>query len=138
MEYTPKKQGENILFAVALKKCFKCGKDMVSRPPTQSFEENTFPVYYRGDFDAQANRAGLVIQSRVRVDYKYICEKCVKEDRADFLCSLCGKRHLSSEKQLSIGLPPEYLCKTCYKTVSAKRWKEKINDIENDHMYDFG
>lgn len=135
MEYIPQKiDKSHISFAVALRSCHLCKKDMVSNPRYENHWNNVFPVWVGNDFRAQAKRAGLVFQSNIKVDDQYVCEKCKR--LADFLCCLCGERKSFPEYR-SFGEPPEFLCMDCYAKTPAKEFDEKVEELEEKHRYDF-
>ena len=96
-----------------------------------------FPMYIKIDQKAQMKEAGLVYQTSIFVDDEPICEECEKLGKADFECAICEKRHTTDKIEESIGYPPEFLCKNCYETVSAKEWNEKYDELLKDHRYDF-
>lgn len=138
MSYTPQKIDETtISFAVSLKTCYKCQRRMVSKPPGQYFEKNTFPNCSENNFENQAKRAGLVFQSNIKVDDNYICEECKQSGSADFLCAICKKRKPFPKEKFSFGDPPEFLCSDCYETVSAKTWDSEVEELSDKHKYDF-
>ena len=138
MKYTPQKIASDLItFSVEVKICPKCKKDMVSKPVDQYFRKNTFPNWKENDFEAQALRAKLVFQSDIKVDDEYICEECKKNGFIDFLCALCKKRKPISKEIERFGDPPECLCKDCYNKVPASEWDKKIEELEEDHKYDF-
>lgn len=82
-------------------------------------------------------RANMVYLSSTQVDGDPICKECEAAGKADFLCALCEKRYPSSEVKESIGWPAEFLCKNCYETKPAKIWDEKVDELQEDHRYDF-
>ena len=122
-------------FEVRTNRCNMCKNRMVCDfPGGYSY---VFPTYYNNNFEAQAKRAGFVLQSTVKVDGSYICNKCSASGTADFECSLCYQRHPTNEIEESFGDPPEHVCESCYSTVSAKEWDEHIGRLEDEHKYDF-
>ncbi len=124
-EFKPYKINKNrVAFSVEYKQCYICNCDMVNK-------SNDY-IYW---FDEQVKKAGMNIQSNIRVDDP-ICTKCYKEGKADFLCAMCGERKPfpSAEK---FGDPPEFLCKDCYSTVPAQEWDEKVDELHGRHRYDF-
>ena len=136
-KFTPVKITKDFAtFAIAIKKCEKCNRDMVVEPSSAHYKRSTFPIQLSNNFLAQAERAGFVIQSKIKVDGEYICTDCTDAGLADFLCALCGKRKLANKKELSFGEPPEYLCSDCYKTTPAKEWDDKIEYLTEQHKYD--
>ena len=133
--YTPQKNVDNtITFALNLGYCKKCGRNMVVKP-REAY--GVFPHYYANNFEAQAKRANLVIQSTIKVDGCYICIECEKMGKADFECYLCKKRKSTKLIQERFGDPAEYLCFECYETVSAKIWEETVDKLYDIHKYDF-
>ena len=60
-----------------------------------------------------------------------------KAGKADFLCALCNERKSTDKIQESIGDAPEFLCKDCYDTVSAKIWDDKLDELQEAHRYDY-
>ena len=121
-------------FLVRLDKCLKCECYMVTKP---SYARDTFPYYYKLDFNAQVRNAGLVINSGIKVDGHPICEGCAKAGKADFLCALCKERKPTNKVQEKWGDNPEFLCSDCYETVPVKIWEEKSEELYDAHKYDF-
>lgn len=52
---------------------------------------------------------------------------------AKFKCDLCGKEWPITDIQEFWG-DGRYLCKTCYSTVSAKVWDEKVNVLADEYI----
>ena len=96
-----------------------------------------FPMYFKLNQEAQMKAAGLVYATSTLVDDEPICEECLSNDKADFLCALCRERKPSSKLYQSFGEPAEFLCKDCYSTKPAKLWDEAIEGLYERHRYDY-
>ena len=114
-------------------KCFSCGKFMIEKDKEDIF----FPSFIYLDQDAQVIYGGLAYKSNLSVDNHPICIGCQTDNKADFLCCLCGKRKLSNKLNKEIGNPAEFLCSDCYETVSVEKWDKKVSELEDEHCYDF-
>ncbi len=101
-------------------------------------DTHLFPVYCKADLIAQMKRASIVFSSEIKDKDGYlICEDCAKKGKATFICALCEKEKASDLKQESFGDTPEFLCKDCYNTVSAKVWDKKVKELYDSHRWDF-
>ncbi len=119
-------------FLLRAEKCPCCGKYMV-----EEHQHGVFPYYCRGNQESQMEKSGIVFISFTEVDGKRICIECNDSGKADIKCSLCEKRKKTDMVEESIGWPPDYLCKDCYKTVTAKVWDDKVEELNEEHQYDF-
>ena len=103
-------------------------------------KDNIFPNYYKLQLKEQLKKINGQIQSNIK-DKKtdsYICKSCKEKGKLTFICSICNKEHLTNNIQEEIyGDPPEYVCKTCYSTLSAKQWNTEIKELEDKHKWDF-
>lgn len=126
--------GQYATFLVQIEECWTCKNNMVKEPSGQ----HPFPLHYRFSFDQQRRRAAFTYRSNIKVDNEYICIECEEAGKATFKCALCKERHDSDEKHTSIGDWPEFLCIPCYETVPARVWEDKIEELEEEHRYDFG
>ena len=117
-----------MMFDLQTKKCPYCGKQMMGR-------SNLFSSLK--DQETQMKKLGVVFISDATKDNQYICVECKEKGIASFICALCGERRSYEDMQESFGDPPEYLCKHCYNTVSAKVWDDKVADLSDIHKYDF-
>jgi hypothetical protein len=122
---------------VAVELCHTCKKPMVARPQLVSYEHGLFPKHIDENFDAQLKRAGWVEKSHSKVDNSWICEECASQGKASFVCALCNERRTSDQVEERFGDPPEFLCKTCYSSVSALKWDQKTEELNEAHRYDF-
>jgi len=52
-------------------------------------------------------------------------------------CSLCEVDYPESEIEDQIGCPPEYVCKHCYETISAKEYGEHVSRLHDKHRWDY-
>ena len=116
--------------------CPICNKHMIKQWP-KNYDNPYFPNYIEMTQQAQAERAGVVFRSNVTVDEHYICVECAEAGKADFLCVLCNERKSTDKIQERYGDPPDFLCKDCYKTVSAEVWETKCDELREEHRYDF-
>jgi len=107
-------------------------------PPYKNYhyERSIFPTYHEIDFEHQVKIAAWEIMSDIKVDDKYICQGCADSGKANFLCALCNERKSSNKKQESFGDPPEYLCRDCYESISAKTWDDKEKELSEEHRWD--
>lgn len=121
---------------VEVKKCHLCKKFMMPKANSQ-FNGGVFPNYIHINQDAQMKMAGFVYSTRIEVDGECICEECKNAGKVDILCAMCEQRKPSDKQQESFGYPPEYLCKDCYETVPAKKWEDKVDELQQSHRYDF-
>ena len=96
-----------------------------------------FPKWFYIELDAQLKRAKWVKKSDIIVDDKHICVTCEKAGKADFLCALCEQRKPTDKLNDSFGDPAEHLCTDCYETVPAIVWDKKVNELQEEHRYDF-
>lgn len=126
-----------ILFAAQGRECPICKKLMAKKLNRHYFEKSFFPVSIEMNQDAQMKRAGLVYVGSVKVDDEYICVECEESGKTDFKCELCEQRKPTEKIQKRFGDPSEFLCKDCYETTTAKVWKEKCDQLEYDHEFDF-
>jgi hypothetical protein len=99
--------------------------------------QRLFPIWNELNQDAQMKRADLVYLSTTKVNNKAICLDCVDAGKATFQCALCHQTYPTSGIQQIFGDPPDYLCKPCYGTVTAKEWEKKVNELDKEHEYDF-
>jgi len=119
---------------VQLAKCAECGKWMIKRDN----RADCFPPYWKLNFEIQVREAGWEIHSYTKKNNKgYICQSCEENGKASFTCNLCEKDYPTTEIQESFGDPSEYLCKSCYKTIPAKKWDKAVNDLVGEHRHDF-
>ena len=133
--YTPKlhENGRYVEILLETNECPCCKKRMLKELPYDS----NFPHYHKINQKSQMESIGLVSKSNVMVDNTYICVECRDAGKVNFLCELCGERKASNKEKISIGYPPVFLCSDCYETVSAKVWDNKIEELNNEHQYDF-
>ena len=123
------------LIAVYLQKCHTCGRWMVDKDLAKSrglvipLGEKLADVVARVDW-----RIGSGLED---ADGEEICNQCASENKAAFVCALCGETRASGLEQERIGDPPDILCKVCYETQPAKVWVEKVAKLWEEHRYDF-
>jgi hypothetical protein len=117
---------------LAAKKCKCCQKVMIEKET-----KNLFPNFYAINQKAQMKAAGLVYMTATLVDDEPICIECEESGKASFLCELCDERKTTDKKQESFGDPAEFLCKDCYESVPAKKWHEKVDELQESHRWDF-
>jgi ssDNA-binding Zn-finger/Zn-ribbon topoisomerase 1 len=138
--YTPKiyANGRYVEMLVQAAKCPICEKVMVYKEDKNRYYGNRiFPLPISINQESQIKRAGIVFKSTVKVDDAYICEECQSSGKATFLCALCNNRKSIDKVQESIGDPPEFLCADCYASVPSKIWDEKLEELQEEHRYDF-
>lgn len=138
-KFVPKiiEEGSHVYLEMLLEgeKCHLCKKIMIA--VVSPYRPKIFPAYMKLNQKAQMETIGLVFTSSCLVDDHAICHECVEAGKADFLCVLCGERKPSNQVQESIGDPAEFLCTGCYNTKSAKEWDEKVDELQEEHKYDF-
>ena len=124
------------LLVVNLSKCPTCGRWMLDNSAKNTRE--VFPTAMGDTLADQLKRADWRFTSGTTVgEDDVICEQCASEGRGSFTCQLCGQVRESSLVEERIGDPPEFLCKICYETSSAKAWNEKQDELYKAHRYDF-
>jgi hypothetical protein len=124
------------LLLVELQRCSVCGRQMLHRDAKRA--QKIFPLYLALTLKAQLNRANWRLASGITdKNNDVICESCAAENLGSFVCVLCGIERPSEAVQQSIGDPPDYLCKICYDSVTARAWERKIDELEKDHRYDY-
>ena len=126
-----KENGTYVEMTLQTKKCPCCGKLMLEK------SETNFPSYHILNQKSQMKNLGLVYVGKILVDDEPICVECEEAGKADFLCELCGVRKPSSKIKENIGYPSVFLCSDCYSTVTAKEWDEKIDELHEEHRFDF-
>lgn len=135
-KYRPKIHDEgNWIYVEMLleaKKCNSCQKIMID-----DINNAFFPKYFKLNRAEQMIQADMVYTSSVLMNGKLICVECEKKGKANFLCYLCNKTKTSEKVHESFGYPTDYLCSDCYETVPAKKWNEVIDELNEDHKYDF-
>jgi hypothetical protein len=125
-----------VVMMLEAKVCPICSKVMI-RQGRALMHGGHFPNAFTLNLESQMKDAGLVFLSCVKVDDESICVECVATGKADFLCALCNKRYPTDQEQYCIGDAPEYLCKSCYASVPAKVWDEKVEQLMEEHRYDY-
>lgn len=128
------------LFLVEAQKCPVCKEFMIGKPEKHYSTRNTFPHYHHITFEAQVKKAGLRLISDVYQTGHYICEDCAKAGKGKFKCTLCGKKQSVKEIHKSYGdcsFNGDYVCKTCYGTVSAEKFKKFEEERHESHRWDF-
>ena len=132
-EYVPRLwYGRYAMMLIELKVCPTCDRLMLPRMST-----DPFPRAMGVSKEDQLHNAGWVEQGKMWVNGQYSCVECERNDRVTVQCALCGVQRKSSEIKESFGDPPEYLCTTCYMTVSAKEWDKKRHELRESHRWDF-
>ena len=134
--YTPDiLEGKYARFLLRVGTCPECGRSMIVRPERAW---DTFPYYFRLNFEAQAEAGGFCIQSGAKANDRYICEDCMQAGRSWFRCDLCGQKMSSDKIEECFGDPPDCLCSDCYASVPAKEWDEKRDSLTDKHKWDYG
>lgn len=140
--HTPVKEGPFVTIAVGLSTCPCCKSPMIEAPLKAL--NSVASVVGSGLKDggnsiaAQCLRGGLVVRSNsTNTENEKICENCANAGESSFICAMCKEKRASSEKEESFGDPPEFLCKVCYATKSAKDWDDIIKKLSDRHRWDF-
>ena len=121
-----------ITMEIRAEKCPLCGKIMIAKAP-----RGIYPYFCSETQEAQARAKGLQFISNIKVDDEYICQGCCDNGKADFLCAMCGERKPTDKEKESFGDPREYLCTDCYEIIPAKKWDEKVKELNESHRWDF-
>ncbi len=134
-EYTPRQEGTYWLFAFALAICGKCGRSML---PVSAKKANYFPRYHRNRIEEQARRAGIRWETSARDKEEHIlCDECAITGNITFVCYICKQERQRTDIQETFGEPPDYLCTPCHQTVSAAEWQRIVEELLEQHRYDF-
>jgi ribosomal protein L37AE/L43A len=97
-----------------------------------------FPRNFVKTQDSQMKECGVVYTSKSTVNDRPICVECEKAGRASFTCHMCKTQHPSDALQESFGIfPTDHLCKKCYHTVTAAAWETEVEQLREEHRYDF-
>ncbi len=87
---------------------------------------------------AQCQRGGFCLRSDIQDKYyQFICGDCAVAGKATFVCAHCHNERKTNEIKESVGEPPERLCLTCFKTVTAEVWLNKLEELTEEHRYDY-
>lgn len=117
--------------AVKLIPCQVCGKDMVSRISVDTFQND-----YDNRIEAQAIRAGIVLQSRWHEE-KNVCIRCVTDDKVVIKCAICDiPQSVKNAREIITDREQKrfsYFCKTCFANVSAKTWYDSIQSVKDQY-----
>lgn len=116
---------------IQLETCSCCKKPMMKEAPY-----GVFPNWLKLNQKEQAIKADIQIFHST-IGYDKICKKCVEDGIVTFECHLCNTKKPLNKIQKEIGSPSDYLCSDCYETIPAKMWDEKIEEMEENHKYDF-
>ena len=140
-EYKPKiiEEDEHLKSAygevlVELTKCSICGKYMLDVPKGCC---KCFPSDWHVNIEQQMKSVGWVLKSYIKVNDDYICKECAEAGKATFECSLCHERYPTTDIKEQFGDPPDYLCIHCYANVTAEVWQKKVDELYEEHKYDF-
>lgn len=134
-EFTPgiidEERGYGIVL-VRLRECSYCGAWMFD-------EQKAFSNIGKNEIREQLKRAKWERQGELGMATlgTLICTKCIENGAESLECALCKKEKKSFEIKKCIGYPAEYLCKECYSTVSAEIWDIKVNELEENHKWDY-
>ena len=135
---TPTRIAENCVTMLCyFSPCGTCGKLMVPKPREDWSRVQVWPSWGEVSLDEQMRRGDLVYASRARSNNAIICEPCSQAGRSTFICHLCKTERPSSALQDSFGDPPDHLCKPCYETVPAAKWNAEVEDLQEQHRWDF-
>jgi hypothetical protein len=137
-DYIPEKFGECYYkFLIEIKPCGCCSKPMARMPNWNS----PFPHSLDINFNHQRNLAGIELCSNRQIaSGKEICVKCWSDGKETCECYLCKNIRPSNNVVKSFGyggFNVKYLCKFCYDSVSAKKWDETCEKLEDEHKYDY-
>jgi hypothetical protein len=133
--YTPERfDDDHVKVLVRIRACVVCKKPTV--PGLQQNHVSPFPAFYRANFAAQMERAGIALVGSWN-DSDPICAACHDAGTVTGECTLCHEQRKLSDMEEKIGLPSEYMCKPCYETVPAKTWATELARLEESHRWDF-
>lgn len=131
-----KNNGKYIAMYMQVRECPICKHSMINKE--EHTRRSIFPMFIGMNQKAQAKELNLKFCSNTEVDDKLICQDCADTGKADFLCYLCKERKPTNKIEESVGiLPTEYLCKDCYETVPAKKWDKALEELQEEHRYDY-
>lgn len=117
-----------IVVSMPLKTCDICKSDMVS-----TFYGNRSIPY---EISQQIKSIGVKFGSQIRNhENREVCSECV--ENITVKCYNCLEVRKVSEIQERFGDPADCLCKYCFETVTAKRWEELCDHLEDEHRYDY-
>jgi hypothetical protein len=134
-KYVPEWHDEDhVKVLVHLRRCSVCNSWTVPRLHQNSV--SPFPSYVRANFDAQMERAGIPRIGSWN-ESAPVCSKCHESGTVSGECSICHEQRPLSAMEESIGMPAEHMCKPCYESVPAKKWKEELNRLHESHRWDF-
>lgn len=134
-EWTPKIVGDGKypygLFMLQIYRCEICNRLCMHSPV------GAFPSYNRNNQEAQMKRAGIVALGYSGTEQEPVCAVCVSENKITITCAICNETRSANDVEERVGSPPEFLCKFCYETVSAKAWQDKMDELRDSHQWDY-
>jgi hypothetical protein len=141
--YTPKIVQSNAYMAqvemlLELHVCPECGKFMLGADA--DFLRYLFPSKQSiNSVENQLTRADFGWRTTTRNGCgDAVCNRCRDSGNLSFVCAGCQKQQSIKEIQEQFGnVLPDYLCKTCYSTISAKDWEDLNIELDNKHQYDY-
>lgn len=123
--------GEYTVMLLKTEMCPKCLKTMMKEDKLRY--SGVFPVWRELNQQSQMKKAGIVFQSMVKSNNRYICVECAEGNKATIHCALCKQDKPSNKQKESFGCDPaEFLCSDCYETVPAKVWEEKVEKLQEN------
>ena len=126
-------------FYLKITECPNCKRKMIDADYNALY--SAFPFWEKMNFEAQRLRKGFAIRSNQSFDDDKMCGShywCIDcKDKIEFKCFNCKEMRLKKDMEYRYGDPPDFLCKFCYETVSAKDWNELIKAIEDNHRWEY-
>lgn len=121
-----------IAVAIECHRCPRCGVVMLPSSLAAA------PKFYRYAWDAQVKRLFAKKEGLASPKYgdQILCEDCSKTE-VKFTCAHCDQEWGMEQIKTSIGYPAEYLCLTCFKTLTAERWEDIENTLRQSHKHDY-
>jgi len=122
-----------IAFALEGHRCPLCGVVMIPKVG------NGFPLYNLYTQTEQVKKARLKFEGLASPVYgdQVLCEDCSKTE-VKFQCSHCEQTQGMDQVKQMIGADPaDYLCLTCFKTVTAEKWEDLVDELRERHRYDY-
>jgi hypothetical protein len=131
--YTPTEFAPGIFaFLVETMPCVVCERPTIKKP-----NDHPFPAYHAIAFEAQRDRAGIQEHGDWTDFRKPVCKGCKAAGAQTFECVSCKHRRPLNESKESFGAPAEHICVHCWETVPAKQWAALVEELTEQHRYDF-
>ena len=117
---------------IRAEECTGCKSLMIQKAPW-----GVFPYYFANDQKKQAEHLGVKFISPKEFNSKKYCTECIENGKAEFTCFNCGDKMPTNMIIYSYGESPDFLCSDCFDNLTAREWKVKVDEIEENHKYDY-